>query len=46
MGGDVVGQVGDGKMARGLTSLGSFYRPEVPMSPPTYSDSVGIEAGL
>lgn len=34
MGGDVIGQVGDGKMARGLISLGSFYRPEVPMSHP------------
>lgn len=45
MGGDVVGQVGDGKMARGFISLGSFYRPEVPAPPPTYSDSVGVEAG-
>lgn len=32
MGEDVTRRVGDGKMARGLISLESFYRPEVPTS--------------
>lgn len=35
MGRDVIGQVGDGKMARGLILLGSLKKSEIPKRHPT-----------
>lgn len=45
MGGDVPGQVGYGKMARGLTFLGSFYKSEIPGSHPVILIPVLLRQG-